>query len=73
MQYGMFHQIRVDGGKEFYLTLAMQEMFAGLRSREDIFPHKQTQSKKVSREKDICYHFIIFYICFWSLPFFNSL
>lgn len=48
IQYGMFHQIRVDGGKEFYLTLGMQETFSGLRNREDILPYKQTQSKKVN-------------------------
>ncbi|XP_066930020.1 uncharacterized protein [Clytia hemisphaerica] len=44
--YGMFHQIRVDGGKEFYLTLGMQDIYGHLRSRQDIAKYRQTQSKQ---------------------------
>ena len=47
LTYGMFHQVRVDGGKEFYLTLGIQEQFSHLRSNEDLLPYRQTQSRKV--------------------------
>ena len=45
--YGIFHQIRVDFGREFYLVLGMQEHFQELRSRKDIVLYRQTQSKEV--------------------------
>ena len=47
LAHGIFHQIRVDFGREFYLVLGMQEHFQELRSRKDIAPYRQTQSKKV--------------------------
>jgi len=47
----MFHQVRVDGGKEFYLSLGIQETFANLRSNQNIAPYRQTQSKKVNKIK----------------------
>ena len=47
LAYGIFHQIRVDFGREFYLVLAMREHFQELRSRKEIAPYRQTQSKKV--------------------------
>ena len=47
LAYGIFHQIKVDFGREFYLVLGMQEHFQELRSRKDIVPYRQTQSKKV--------------------------
>ena len=47
LAYGIFHQIRVDFGREFYLVLGMQEHFQELRSREDIAPYRQTHSRKV--------------------------
>ena len=50
----MFHQLRVDGGKEFYLTLGMQEPFSDLRSRQDIAAYRQTESKMV------CFLVIVF-------------
>jgi len=43
----MFHQVRVDCGTEFYLTLGMQEIFKELRSKLDIRCYQQTESKKV--------------------------
>ena len=46
--YGMFYQVRTDCGKEFYLTLGMQEMYSHLRNRDDIRSYQQTQSKKVN-------------------------
>ena len=48
----MFH--RVDGEKEFYLNLGMQELFSDLRSRLDIAPYRQTESKMV------CFLVIVF-------------
>ena len=47
LAYGIFHQIRVDFGREFYLVLAMREHIQELRSRKEIAPYRQTQSKKV--------------------------
>ena len=44
----MFHQFRVDGGREFFLCLGMQEIYGHLRSRQDIMCYRQTQSKEVS-------------------------
>lgn len=43
----MFDQIRVDGGKEFYLMLGVQEIFQNLRSNQTIVPYRQTQSRQV--------------------------
>ena len=53
LAYGIFHQIRVDFGREFYLVLGMQEHFQELRSRKDIAPYRQTQSKKVMTVQSI--------------------
>ena len=47
LTYEMFHQVRVDGGKEFYLTRGIQKQFSHLRSNEDLLPYRQTQSRKV--------------------------
>ena len=55
--YGMFHHMRVDGGKEFYLSLGMQEIYWNLRSRQDISCYQQTQSKQV-----------IFFLYYYPLP-----
>ena len=45
--YGMFHQMRVDCGKEFNPTLGMKKIYSNLRSRQDISCYRQTQSKQV--------------------------
>ena len=45
---GLFDQIRVDHGKEFYLSLFVQEQLAHLRYNPQRDPHRQTTSKKVS-------------------------
>ena len=50
VSYGMFHQLRVDHGKEFYLMLGMQEIFQDLRSRGDIQCYRQTESKTESKK-----------------------
>lgn len=55
--FGMFHQIRVDGGREFFLMLGMQEIYREKRSRQDIDPYRQTQSKQVRLHLDyLCDH-----------------
>ena len=45
---GLFDQIRVDHGKEFYLSLFVQEQLAHLRYNPQRDSHRQTTSKKVS-------------------------
>ena len=44
---GLFNQVRVDHGKEFVLTLYMQEILAHHRTNPNRDPHRQTESKKV--------------------------
>ncbi|KAG7317709.1 hypothetical protein KOW79_018744 [Hemibagrus wyckioides] len=46
--YGMWDQVRVDHGKEFYLTLFMQEMLSHHRFNQERLPYLQTSS---TREK----------------------
>ena len=48
LQDEIFKQLRVDCGKEFYLSLVIQELFRELRNDHTISPYRQTQSKKVS-------------------------
>ena len=35
LEYGMFHQVRVDGGREFFLSLGIQEQLSHLRSNQE--------------------------------------
>ncbi|KAI7790268.1 hypothetical protein IRJ41_013627 [Triplophysa rosa] len=46
VNHGMWDQIRVDHGKEFYLSLFIQEKFAGYRNNQERQPYMQTQSTK---------------------------
>ena len=39
-------QVRVDHGREFYLTLFVQESLVPLRTNTQRDPHRQTESKK---------------------------
>ena len=48
LQDGIFNQLRIDCGKEFYLSLVIQELFRELRNDHTILPYRQIQSKKVS-------------------------
>ena len=41
-------QVRVDHGREFYLTLFVQESLVPLRTNTQRDPHWQTESKKVT-------------------------
>lgn len=45
LQFGLFEQIRVDYGKEFYLVLYQQEKLAGMRNNNSRPPYIQTTSK----------------------------
>ena len=47
LQYGLFDQIRVDGGKEFYLILDIQEHLSNYRQNQEILPYREKESKKV--------------------------
>ena len=49
-QYGLWDQLRVDKGKEWYLMLFMQEKLAHLRFNTNRAPHLQTSSTLVSSE-----------------------
>ena len=53
-QYGMWAQLRVDQGKEWYLMLFVQEQLAHLRYNTSRAPHLQTTSKKVSLMAQLC-------------------
>ena len=44
----MFHQIRVDVGREFFLSLGIQEQLSHLRNKQELLPYRQTESKRVS-------------------------
>ncbi|KAF4118127.1 hypothetical protein G5714_000178 [Onychostoma macrolepis] len=46
VNHGMWEQVRVDHGKEFYLSLFIQEMIEGYRNRPERQPYMQTQSTK---------------------------
>ena len=45
----MIDQLRIDGGREFFLCIGMQEQHAHLRGNQTIQSYKQTQSKKVNK------------------------
>ena len=61
LEDGIFNQLRVDCGKEFYLSLVIQELFRELRNDHAISPYRQRQSKKVS----------IFVAIQWKVGFFQ--
>ncbi|KTG44478.1 hypothetical protein cypCar_00040036 [Cyprinus carpio] len=46
LAYGMWDQVRVDHGKEFYLTLFMQELLSSHRHNQERRPYLQTSSTK---------------------------
>ena len=48
LQYGLWDQIRVDHGKEFYLMLYVQEKLSEFRRNTTIAPHMQSTSRQVS-------------------------
>ena len=44
----MFHQVRVDGGREAFVSLGIQEQLGHLGSNQELLPYTQTESKRVS-------------------------
>lgn len=50
VNHGMWDQIRVDHGKEFYLCLYMQERLSGYRHNLNRLPYLQTTSTRVRVE-----------------------
>ena len=46
-QYGIWDQLRVDHGKEWYLILATQEKLSTLRNNQNRPSYLQTTSKMV--------------------------
>ena len=47
LEYGLWDQVRVDQGKEWILTLFVQEQLQDLRYNTSKPPHRQTTSKLV--------------------------
>ena len=47
LEYGVWDQVRVGHGKEWILTLFVQEKLAHLRRNTSQAPHLQTTSKQV--------------------------
>jgi len=46
-RYGLWDQVRVDHGKEFYLVLFVQNLLKDHRNKTERQPYIQTQSKQV--------------------------
>ena len=51
----MFHQIRVDGRREFFLSPGIQEQLSHLRNNQELLPYRQTESKRVSTTLFVIY------------------
>ena len=49
VKYGLWDQVRVDHGKEFYLMLYVQEILAQFRTNTNRAPHLQSTSRQVSK------------------------
>ena len=47
LEHGLFDQIRVDHGREWYLVLAVQQQLSPLCLCQDRVPYLQTSSKMV--------------------------
>ena len=47
-KFGIWDQLRVDGGKEFVLISHSQEVFQTYRNNKDRLPFKATKSTEVS-------------------------
>lgn len=52
---GMWDQLRVDHGREFYLTLYMQEKLSQHRHNTNRLPYVQTTSSKVNFDLQVIY------------------
>ncbi|XP_078101223.1 uncharacterized protein LOC144513903 [Sander vitreus] len=54
VNHGMWDQVRVDHGKEFYLSLFIQEILAPHRHNQDKPPYCQTTSTKNHKVEQMC-------------------
>ena len=50
MSHVLFDQLRLDNGREFYLSLAIQEQMSDMQQNQTIRCYQQTESKRVSFE-----------------------
>ena len=48
LEYGLWNQVRVDHGREWNLSLFVQEQLSDLRYNKEKAPHLQTPSTMVS-------------------------
>ena len=46
LEYGLWDQVRVDHGREFYLMFFIQENLREQRGNPDVSPYQQTSSQK---------------------------
>ena len=51
LQYGLWDELRIDQGREWTLSLYVQELLAQYRTNLRRPPHLQSTSKKVSCKK----------------------
>lgn len=49
VQYGVWAQVRVDHGREFYLTLFVQEKLRAQCGPRDVLPYVQSPSTEVGK------------------------
>ena len=54
IQYGLWDQLHFDHGKEWYLTIFVNESLAHLRNDTYKSPHRQSSSKQVSIRTSLC-------------------
>ena len=56
LRFGLWDQVRVDHGREFYLTLYIQESLARYRRQQQRPPHVQSMSKEVIKSAMSLYY-----------------
>lgn len=64
--YGLWDQIRVDKGREWYLLLFINEMMATYRYNTRKSPHLQTSSTKVKSMANLSVSYIQPPLEFWD-------
>lgn len=53
IENGLWHQLRTDHGREFYLMVEIQNYLRSIRGPSNILPHVQSPSTEVSL-KHVC-------------------
>jgi len=69
LEYGVFDQVRVDKGREWYLSLSIQQQLSCVRMHQSRPPYLQTTSKMVW---SVLYTHFMYYtkryhLCDWPL------